>query len=352
MFQELIYSFSMPLAWLAFASCLLVILFTGSRLSRYGDLIAAHTGLGGVWVGLVLLATVTSLPELVTGLSAIWVVHAPDLAVGSALGSCVYNLIIIAILDFVYKPGTIYSGIQHGHSVSAGFGVVLLGAAASAIFVQHELGPISIGPVGPFAILAPVIYLIAMRSVFTFERRDDVVIVVGLPDGSSRDVEAIRTSLRRILFFFAVNAAILVAAAVALPIIGENLSVAMGWDETFVGTIFLALATSVPEIVISVQAVRIGAVDLAIGGVLGSNLFDLVILAIEDFAWVQGPILAEASLEHVLTAIAALTMTGIAIVGLCSRPTARVFRLVGWASLGLLAVGVLSALVLLLIGLR
>ncbi|NIV30964.1 MAG: sodium:calcium antiporter, partial [Anaerolineae bacterium] len=50
--------------------------------------------------------------------------------------------------------------------------------------------------------------------------------------------------------------------------------------------------------------------------------------------------------QHLLTAIAALTMTGIAIVGLCSRPKARVFRIMGWASLGLVIVGLFSGLVL------
>jgi cation:H+ antiporter len=352
MFREFIYSLGMTSAWLAFAVCLLLILFTGARLSRYGDLIASHTGLGGAWIGLVLLATVTSLPELVTGLSAIWVVGEPDLAVGSALGSCVYNLIIIAILDFIYKPGTIYSGIKHGHSLSAGFGVILLGAAASAIFIQHHLTAISLGPIGPYALAGPIIYLIAMRSVFFFERRDDVVIIVGLTGGHPKAAESVKTSLGRIFLLFCVNAAVLVAAAITLPMIGENLAVAMGWDETFVGTIFLALVTSVPEIVISVEAVRIGAVDLAIGGILGSNLFDLVIIAVADFAYVDGPILAAVSNQHVLTAIAALTMTGIAIVGLCSRPTARVFRAISWASLGLLTVGVFSGLILLLLGQR
>ncbi len=134
--------------------------------------------------------------------------------------------------------------------------------------------------------------------------------------------------------------------------IGEALARFMGWDETFVGTVFLALVTSVPEIVISVEAVRIGAVDLAIGGVLGSNLFDLLILAVEDVAYLDGPILAAVSSEHLLTAIAALTMTGIAIVGLCARPKARVLHVMSWASLGLLTVGIFSALVLYLLGWR
>jgi len=351
MFRETILSLGTGTVWLCFVVCLLVILFTGAKLCRYGDIIGHRTGLGGAWVGLVLLAGVTSLPELVTGLSAIVVVEAPDLAVSSVLGSCVYNLLIIAVLDFIYRPGTIYGGIQHGHSLSAGFGVVLLGAAASAIFLQNQpVGPIAIGHIGPYTIAAPIIYVIAMRSIFHFERRvDDVVVIVGLSERDAEVSGAAHLSLRQVFLFFLLNAAALVITAIELPLIGEALAQRMGWEETFVGTVFLALVTSVPEIVISVQAVMIGAVDLAIGGVLGSNLFDLVILAVEDLVYTQGPILEAASPENVLTAIAALTMTGIAIVGLCSRPKARAFRLFGWASLGLVVVGVFAAVVLLLL---
>jgi cation:H+ antiporter len=346
MLRELTYSLSPVTAWAIFALCLLVILFTGTRLSRYADLIAVRTGLGGAWVGLILVATVTSFPELFAGLSAIVVVGAPDLAVGSALGSCIYNLIIIAILDLVYRPGTIYTGIRHGHSLSAGFGVILLGAVASAIFVQQHFTTVAIGPVGVYTIVAPVIYLIAMRSVFFFERREN-----SLGELASVDVMArVERGLGSVYLLFAINAIFLILAATVLPVAGEALAIRMGWEETFVGTIFLALVTSMPEIVISVHAVRIGAVDLAIGGIFGSNLFDLLIIAVEDVAYVQGPILAAVSDQHLLTAIAALTMTGIAIVGLCSRPPPRVFRVMGWASLGLLAVGIFSALVLYLLG--
>ncbi len=338
-------------AWAAFVVCLLFILYTGARLSRYGDIIARRTGLGGIWIGLVLLAAVTSLPELITGLSAIVVVGEPDLAVGAALGSCIYNLVIIAILDFIYREGTIYTGIRQGHSLSAGFGVVLLGAVASAIFVQQHFQPIGIGFVGPYSIAAPVIYLIAMRAVFFYERRNNDIqpdATAGMTPTPGSVTKPL--SLSQIYARFTFNAVILVMAATTLPVIGEALALTMGWDETFVGTIFLAFVTSVPEMVITVQAVRLGAVDLAIGGILGSNLFDLVILAVEDFAYLDGPILAAASGEHLFTAIAALTMTGIALVGLCSRPKAVVFRLVSWASLALLAVGVFSALVLYLLG--
>jgi cation:H+ antiporter len=349
MFRELVYPLSPLTAWVFFGVCLLAILFTGARLSRYGDVISIRTGLGGVWVGLILLAGVSSAPELVTGLSAILVVGEPDLAVGAALGSCVYNLVIIAVLDFIYKPGTIYSGIRHGHSLSAGFGVILLGTAASAIFL-HGRFALAIGPIGPYTIAAPVIYLIAMRSVFFFERDENrVAMAAELAEAGGARAKMASLTMGRIWLLFALNALVLVVAATALPVIGEALAVTMGWEETFVGTIFLAAVTSVPELVISIEAVRIGALDLAIGGILGSNLFDLLILAIEDLAYVDGPLLGAVDSEHVLTAIAALTMTGIAIVGLCARPTTKVFRGVGWASLGMLTVGLFSALVLYLL---
>jgi cation:H+ antiporter len=347
MFRELVYTLNPLSAWLLFGVCLLAIFFAGARLSRLGDVIGARTGLGGAWVGLILLAGVTSAPELVTGLSSILVVGEPDLAVGAVLGSCIYNLVIIAILDFIYRPGTIYDGVRRGHSLSAGFGVILLGAAAAAIFIQAHVGPIGLGPIGPYTIAAPVIYLIAMRSVFFFEREENRAgIAAELAEVAGARVKMASLTMRRIWLLFGVNALALVVAATALPVVGEALAMTMGWNETFVGTIFLALVTSVPEVVISIEAVRIGAIDLAIGGILGSNLFDLLILAIEDLAYVDGPLLGAVGHEHILTAIAALTMTGIALVGLCSRPKARVFRAMGWASLGLLAVGLLSAFVL------
>ncbi|MGD2151642.1 MAG: hypothetical protein PVG79_00150 [Gemmatimonadales bacterium] len=348
MFDGLAHSLDPLTAWLLFGVCLLAILFSGARLSRYGDVIGTRTGLGGVWVGLILLASVTSAPELVTGLSAILVVGEPDLAVGAALGSCVYNLVIVAVLDFIYRPGTIYGGIRHGHSLSAGFGVILLGAAASAIYIQTHVGTVALGPVGPYTIAAPLIYLLAMRSVFFFEREGKPAAELAEVVGARAKMAAL--TLPRIWLLFGINALVLVVAATALPVVGEALAVTMGWKQTFVGTIFLALVTSVPELVISIEAVRIGAVDLAIGGILGSNLFDMLILAMEDLAYVDGPLLGAVGSEHILTASAALTMTGIALVGLCSRPQAKVFRTMGWASLGLLAVGLLSALVLYLVG--
>ncbi|MEE8520806.1 MAG: sodium:calcium antiporter [Gemmatimonadota bacterium] len=341
---------SAPAIWFGFLVCLALIFFSGTRLSRYGHQIAIRTGLGATWVGVVLVAGVTSLPELVTGISSITVVNAPDLAVGDALGSCIVNLMIIVILDFIHRRDSIYTHMHQGHILSAGFGVVLLGTAAGAIILQRQFSSLAFFHVGLLSLVTPLIYLIAMRSVFSYEQRErksrlaEVAEVLEAQAAGKRDL-----TLGQIYFRYALNAGVIMVAGIALPIVGEQLATVMGWEQTFVGTVFLAVATSVPEVVISVEAVRIGSVDLAIGNILGSNLFNLLILTLDDFVYTDGILLADANFQHLFTAIAALTMTGVVIVGLLYRPRGRVLRLVGWVSLGLFTVGLLNAVVLFLL---
>ena len=87
------------LVWLQFIACTAAIVYSGSRLSRYGDIIAEKTGLGRFWVGALLVAMVTSLPELISGVSAVTVFDLPEIAVGGVIGSCMFNVLIIALVD-------------------------------------------------------------------------------------------------------------------------------------------------------------------------------------------------------------------------------------------------------------
>ncbi len=80
------------MVWVKFIFCILAIFFSGRKIARYGDVIAEKTGLGGVWIGLILLALITSLPELFNGVSAVIIVDAPDLTVGNLLGANAFNL--------------------------------------------------------------------------------------------------------------------------------------------------------------------------------------------------------------------------------------------------------------------
>lgn len=330
--------------WLSLAVCLAVIGVAGVRLSRYGDIIAEKSGMSRGWVGLILLATVTSLPELVTGLSAVTVALAPDIAVGDILGSCVFNLLIIVVLDFLYRKESIYTRARQGNVLSAGYGIALIGFVGLNLLLYRDGTFPSIGHVGLYAPLILLLYLLAMRSLYRYEQEQVSEYVEDraelYPD----------TSLKQAVRGYVMAAMAVVAAGIWLPFIAKDLAVVMAWEQSFVGTLFVAAITSAPELVVTVAALRMGAVDLAIGNLFGSNLFNIAILAIDDFAYLPGPLLADVSLTHATSAFSAMMMSGLAVVGLVLRPQSRVFRTVSWISLLLLVIYLLNTLFLYLYG--
>lgn len=140
------------------------------------------------------------------------------------------------------------------------------------------------------------------------------------------------------------------AAGIFLPFAGIDIADAMGWKATFVGTLSVAAATSAPEMIVTLAALRIGALDMGIANLLGSNLFNMLVLAIDDGAYRPGSIFVAVSATHAITAFAAVIMSGIVIVALLYRPSTRFFGVVGWRSLALSAVYFLSSYVIYLHG--
>lgn len=325
----------MLIAWTAFLLLGSVIAVAGFWLSRFGDVIAERTGLSGTWIGLVLIATVTSLPELVTGVSAVGVAGSPDLALGDVLGSCVFNLLLLSMVDAFYRPACLYARASEGHALSTGYAVVLLSAVGIDLLI-----PVAIpGPVSLATFLIVPIYLLALRNIFTYERRRL------LQPAEPALLRHPGTSLRRAVAGYLACAGAVVAAGVLLPGAALDLADAMGWTSTFVGTLFLAAATSAPELVVTLSAVRIGALDMAIANLLGSNLFNMMVLVVDDLVY-PGPLLANVSDAHSLTVMTALLMSGIVTVGLVYRPTVRPAQAVSWVSLALIAAYGVNALLL------
>jgi cation:H+ antiporter len=316
-----------------------VIGLAGVRLAHFGDVIAERSGASRSWIGVILLATITSLPELVTGLSAVTVAHTPDIAVGDAMGSCVVNLFILVIVDLLHRRESVYTRAGQGHLLSAGFGVVMIGYAGLAILVAHLGFEGRIGHFGASALVLLALYALAMRTVFRYER-EHVAEFAEEYRGPHAGM-----SLRQASWGYARWALVVVAAGTWLPFVGERLAHVMGWQQSFVGSQFVALSTSLPEIAVTIAAVRMGALDLAIGNLLGSNLFNIAILAVDDLAFLRGPLFARVSLAHTVSALSAVTMTGLAVVGLFSRPRTRLFNTVGWTSALLFVLYVLNAYV-------
>jgi cation:H+ antiporter len=328
-------------AWLQFLACSILIAASGYFLARYGDVIADKTKLGGAWIGVILVATVTSLPELATGISSVTLANAPDIAVGDVLGSCVFNLAMIAVLDFLYREMPIYRKTSNGHILSAGFSIILIGLVIFSL-LSGDAATLRLGHVGLYTPAIIALYLIAVRSIYVQERMLAATLV-------SHDRYQ-NVTLREAVLRYAINGVVVVAAGIAMPFAALRLAEAMGWGQSFVGTMLVAAATSLPEAASTIGALKIRAIDLAVGNLFGSNLFNVLVLAIDDIAFLDGPLLQKASQSHAVSGVSAIIMTGAAVVGLHYRPRTRVFRVAGWVSLGLVLTYVLNSLVLFLRG--
>ena len=330
--------------WLSFALCAGIIAYAGTRLSRYGDVIADKTGLSGNWIGLILLATVTSLPELVSGISSVTLANVPNIAVGDIFGSCVFNLMILIVLDYFCPDESVYRRASQGHILSAAFGILLIGFIGLNMLIGERFTAFSLGHVGIYSPLILLLYFIAVRAVFFYEKQQ---MQEAIELSADRYPEI---SLQQAILRYAGAALLVVVAGIALPFIGTHLADAMGWDKTFVGTLFVAGATSLPELAVTIGALRIGAIDMAIANLLGSNLFNMAILPIDDLFFTPGPILSYISSSHAVSALSGIMMTGVMIVGLVYRPGSKLFKALNTVSLALLAIYILNTTVLYLYG--
>ncbi len=328
-------------AILAFIACAVAIFYAGGRLSHYGDRIADLSGWGRAWVGLILMASVTSLPELIVGISSAAIVGSPDLAVGDVLGSCALNLLILATLDAFVPRRRLFGLASHSHVMAAALGIVLLATVGVGILTGDAF---ALTPwLGLSSVVFLTLYVGSVRLIFRHGRGIPPSLEVQPPLDEAldpRDADTAGLSLRQAAVRYAGFAAVVVVAAVILPQAAEVIARMTGLQESFVGTVFLALSTSLPEVAVSLAAIRMGAFDLAVGNILGSNLFNILILAIDDLAYTDGLLLADASPNHLLTVLATVSMSAIAIIGLTySTATHKRFLLAGDAALMLLVYG-------------
>lgn len=324
-------------SWFLFFLVAGLIVLAGSRLARYGDMLAEKTGMGATWTGAILMAATTSLPELFTGISSSAIFRVPDIAVGDVLGSCMFNLLILSLMDAVGGATPISSRAQPGNALSIGFGMILVGIVGIGLVAgSHIPGVLWIGLYTPACI---AVYLLAVRTVHRYETRR--LLQAHAEVAAELRYEAV--SKRTVVVRYSLYAGVVVAAAVFLPDIGRTIAQETGLQQSLVGTFMVALATSLPEVVVSITAVRIGAIDLAIGNVLGSNLFNIVILALDDIAYTGGPILGSSSPVHLIAALAVMLMYGIALVGLTYQAIKKQLGL-AWDTWAILAIYVVSVL--------
>ena len=316
------------MVWLKFLLCLAIILFAGTKLARYGDAIAEKSGLGRIWIGLALLAFITSMPELSTGVSAAALVKLPDLTIGTIFGSCLFNLTILALLDVLHRRTPILSGVGWSHMISAGIGILLILLAAGSILGGEKFSGFILGWVSIPSIIIIILYLVGVRQLFHFERKQQLVQSQATPLLYS-EVPA-----RMVYLKFTLVTVAVIGTGIWLSFVGDEIARTYDWSASFVGSLLLAITTSMPELVVTVAAVRLGAIDMAVAAILGANMLDIIGIALADLFYTQGPILFQprslVSDVHLTTAMVAVMMNLLVMVGIRFRQKRKAFIIISW----------------------
>ena len=316
------------MVWIEFLLCLVIILFAGTRLARYGDIIAEKTGLGGIWVGLVLLAAITSVPEIATGVSSAALVGSADLAVGTLFGSNLFNLAILALLDAFHPYTPILSLVSSRHRLLTGGVIVIIAVAGASVLAGEALSGISLGWVGVPSIAILLVYLLVVRRMSRLERNEPPP-----PAASPRYQEV---PIRAVWIKFALAAAAVIGAGIWVSFLGNEIAQVTGWSTSFVGSLFLAISTSMPELVVTFAALRLGAIDMAVADILGSNMFNMAIIFPVDLFYTREAVLSAASSVHVITAAAGVAMSLLVIMGLYFRQKRKTFIIFSWYGIALM----------------
>jgi len=325
------------LVWFKFILCLAAILFAGTKLARYGDAIAEKTGLGRIWIGLVLIALITTMPELVTSVSSVALVHSVDLALGTLLGSCCFNLSILAVLDILHSRIPLLSVASPRHILTAGWGASLIAVAAAGIIAAGRFPFLGSGWVGIPTIVIIILYLLGAWWAFRRERRQ------GSQVASTTSLQYDKYTNKTVWIRFSLASVAVIATGIWLAFIGDEISRTTGWGGTFVGTLFLAITTSAPELVVAISALRMGAIDLAVANILGANMLDIAMIIPVDLAYGQGFILSAVSRSHLIIAAVAATMSFLVIIGLRFRQRRKIFRVASWYAPALIVLYILGA---------
>lgn len=311
------------MVWIKFILCILIIFFSGRKVAKYGDIIAEKTGLGGVWIGLVLIAILTSLPELFNGISAIRLVDAPDLTIGNLLGANMFNMFNLALLDIFHRNGSLLAVVGRTHRLTGVFSLLLVLLVGISIFISSRFCAMGMGWIGWYTPVIVLLYLFFIRIIYRFEQRHPSLKETELAYGEE--------SSRKVYLYFAISAAFIIGAGIWLAFIGDEIAQVYGWGQSFVGSLFLAFTTTLPEITVSFAAMRIGANDMAVANMIGSNLFNMTIISLDDLLYLKGPVLAAVSESHLITAFTVILMTTVFIAGF-SFKSRRFLRLSWWNS--------------------
>jgi len=299
------------MVWLIFVLSAAAILYVATQLAKYGDAIAVRTRLGGMFVGMLLLAGATSLPEVLTSVNSLSQ-GAPDLAAGNLLGSNAFNMVLLAMLDVLHRNQRILRRAALKHALSGSLATLMIGMVL--FFIMADVR-IQIGWLGLDSLLIIGVYIVAARLIQSNAPPAD-----GTGEEAPEDTPTLAWALAG---FLAAAGALVVLTPIMVRRANEIAEIT-GLGASFVGTTLVAAVTSLPEMVTTLAAVKIGADDMAIGNLFGSNMFNMFALGLTDLFYTSGRFLAVIDPSFLLVGMLGLLMTVLALVGNLARLERRV----------------------------
>lgn len=274
--------------YIAYLILALLVVILAVRLSYYVDVLDRKTNLSGAFIGGVLLAAVTSLPELFTALTAVLSLDRPQLVQGDILGSNVFNLCVIGTLTLLFHKNYQNARLSNSHQKTLWFGLVMYGLTFLAILRPME---ISLGFLNVNLMTLLILLVYGMNVMFM---KSDV-------SAENENEDNCHLSLTQVMIRFCILSILLVSVSILLTHVTDQISTELGLGATVAGAIFLGIATSLPELSASYNLVRIHNFNASFGNIVGSNLFNFTILCFADILYTKGGIyLSEAQVFNLL----------------------------------------------------
>jgi cation:H+ antiporter len=299
------------MVWLTFLASSAILVLAAVKLAQYGDVVAVRTRLGGMFIGVLLLAGATSLPELLTMINS-FRQGALGLAAGSVFGSNMFNMLLLALLDLVNQQARILRRVSTTHALTAALGSAMIGL--SIFFILGDIN-LQIGWFGIDSLLLIVVYVAGIRLIQ--QNGQASATTVEVPRGKPV------MPLWRALVGFSFATTVLVVVTPWLVRSSAEIAEITGLGVGFVGTSLLALVTSLPEMVAVIAAARLGAYDMAVGNLFGSIVFNMFALGVADLFYTQGRFLGSIDPAFALVAMLGLLLTNLALIGNIARVERR-----------------------------
>lgn len=301
--------------WIIFLVTSAVVVYVALKLAEYGDVIAVRTQLGGLFVGTILLAAATSLPELITSISS-FRLGAPDLAAGNFFGSNLVNMFLLALVDLANYRVPLLRSQAITQTLTAALAAALMTVATIFILadVDFVIGWVSVESLILIALYFGGVWLVQQEGKLAAGSAAPAAVTPapGFP------------TLRRGVVGFTLSAAVLVLVVPAMVQAATDIAVITGLGVGFVGTALLSIVTSLPELLAAWAAVRIGAPEMAVGNLFGSSVFNMLGLGLADFFYLQGSFLNDVSNDFALVGLLGLLLTMMALIGNLARIERRV----------------------------